>query len=933
MPLPGNFILSAEIQRESLLNGPALMFMSVVLLIAFWVLFPRQPAFRDPSNLSAKDALSVAYLRVLVQSDPNNAPLRLSLVQVLTEAGLTEEAVQAIEPLKRAPQPGLAYEVGMAELKLSLQQLYRHPPQDAETVLRARIAELIPSLLHIAATDRELTQVVTLAEQFAEPSVLAETFEQLLVIRNETDERKSNWLVFAAKQRIAAAQPRLAARDLFKAFLLERSPKSKREMAKSGLRAYLQAGVDGEALKAAVRALDALDTENDDGKSGADAELLLLAASIAEPLADNEHALAWLKEAGALLPNDRALAERIVRLQVSMGLLDESLPYVERLLPVAAPGSKRQKLLAHIYDWTAHPDQALSLWLSFARVRGDSEAESRAFALARAKPDHRAMLQLLEAVMERRRLTHAEAEAYITAGLAVTQPAHVEQQLRRHAARFNNPPETLKALTEVLVLQGKPHAALAIPQGEPGTMSGRERLALAKLYEEAGEAQKSFELLSREPGPPDPADAEAYWLLLARVATQLGKDPHAEKAYEKLLELRPNDVNALENLQRLAVRHRDDKKSERLARYGWDRLKRIEDLQRLMLFSWKRKNWQELQQWLAAADELAATNPRLLEQASDYWYFRAISKITSGDRDAARDALRHILKLRGADPEITEAMIWLLLSDKKIDSVLLDAVVKPYRSQAGGQAPVSPPLMEALAAAEHVLGKPVQAAAWYLRTLETRPRDFLWTLVLADNMEWAGCPVNANHVRYSALKMLASHPSKASQASQGAEVRHYERLAEYFSGLRDSGEQAAGTDESKKRQSLVQRWGFAKAIDNARFFALNRLSERLSLPSWLEFADAIRAGDAKIIGAKLTAVSDYLHREAAAPVPEGLLPLSVEDVQRAGQWLAGEAAPMQGSLNKEPEVCRQTLSKINSLQQSPMPDKKPAAPDKKQESL
>jgi len=33
------------------------MFMSVVLLIAFWVLFPRQPAFRDPSNLSAKDAL------------------------------------------------------------------------------------------------------------------------------------------------------------------------------------------------------------------------------------------------------------------------------------------------------------------------------------------------------------------------------------------------------------------------------------------------------------------------------------------------------------------------------------------------------------------------------------------------------------------------------------------------------------------------------------------------------------------------------------------------------------------------------------------------------------------------------------------------------------------------------------------------------------
>jgi hypothetical protein len=234
--------------------------------------------------------------------------------------------------------------------------------------------------------------------------------------------------------------------------------------------------------------------------------------------------------------------------------------------------------------------------------------------------------------------------------------------------------------------------------------------------------------------------------------------------------------------------------------------------------------------------------------------------------------------------------------------------------------------MEALAAAEHVLGKPLQAAAWYLRTLETRPRNFLWTLVLADNMEWAGCPANANHVRYSALKMFAS------QHSQRAEVRHYERLAEYFAGTRDSGAQTGDADESKKRQSLAQRWGFAKVMDNARFFAVNRLRERLSLPGWLEFADAVSANDAKMIAAKLTAVSNYLHREAESPVPEGLLPLSVEDVERAGQWMAGEAAPVRSTLNDEPEVCRQTLSKIRTLQQSPVPDKTQAAPDKKQEN-
>ena len=216
---------------------------------------------------------------------------------------------------------------------------------------------------------------------------------------------------------------------------------------------------------------------------------------------------------------------------------------------------------------------------------------------------------------------------------------------------------------------------------------------------------------------PGPSYAEEYWLLLAKVATRLGKDAYASKAYEKVLVFRPNDVEILEHLQRLAARHRDDKKSEQLARYGWDRLKRVEDLQRLMRFSWKRENWRELDQWLALADEMSSFKPGAMAQAPDYWYFRAMRKMASGERDAARESLQEILRLRGPDPEVTEAMIWLLLSDKKIDQALLEAVVRPYRTQAASQSVVNPPLAEALAAAEQTLGKPVQAAAWYLRSL------------------------------------------------------------------------------------------------------------------------------------------------------------------------------------------------------------------------
>ncbi|MDE2367086.1 MAG: tetratricopeptide repeat protein, partial [Betaproteobacteria bacterium] len=586
-------------------------------------------------------------------------------------------------------------------------------------------------------------------------------------------------------------------------------------------------------------------------------------------------------------------------------------------------GSDRHRLIAHVYDWNNQPDEALPLWLSFARHKADHEAETRAFELSRAKPDNKALMQLVEAIMARRTLTVVEAEAYVKAGLSVAEPSHVEQQLRRHAERFRNPPATLKALADVLTLQGKPRAALAVYQEMPDAGSGRQRIDLARLYEEAGNPQKSFELLLQEFDSPGEAHGEEYWLLLAKVSTQLGQDAYAGRAYEKALTLRPNDVEILENLQRLAVRHRDDKKSERLAHYGWDRLQRVEDLQRLMRFSWKRQNWEELDRWLSLADEMQSGRPSAMAQAPDYWYFRSIRKMSGGQREDARDALRQILKLRGPDPEITEAMIWLLLSDKKIDYRLLDALVQPFRGQPGNQPAVSPPLTEALAAAEQMLGKPVQAAVWYLRSLATRPKDFLWTLTLADNMEWAGCLANANHTRLLALKLFAF------QGPHQGEVTYPPRLAEYFSGSKDALAQRGNGAEprkSQKWQSMREHWGFSKTLDNAGYFALQRQSDRLSSPAWEKFADAVRNKDQQVVAVQLRKLSDHLQRPDE-PLPPDVMPLSLDDVDRANRWLAGEAVPNGSDLHAEADICRQTLAKIRDLQRTPVADREqPAYP-------
>jgi polysaccharide biosynthesis protein PelB len=262
----------------------------------------------------------------------------------------------------------------------------------------------------------------------------------------------------------------------------------------------------------------------------------------------------------------------------------------------------------------------------------------------------------------------------------------------------------------------------------------------------------------------------------------------------------------------------------------------------------------------------------------------------------------------------------LLLSDKKVDNLSLEGLLQPYRNHSGNQSLVNPPLMEALAAAEQTLGKPAQAAEWYLRSLTTRPRDFLWTLTLADNMEWAGCPANANHVRFSALRMFAS------PRFNQAEVQYHERLAEYFLGSKDLRARPGDADELKKWQQMRERWGFTKPLDNARHFALKRQRERLQLPAWETFADAVRDNNMAVVSAQLAAISSHLQHQAGAPSTEPMLPLSIEDVDRADRWLAGEVAPGQSSLSDELDVCRQTLAKILESQGAFVPPQEQAKP-------
>jgi hypothetical protein len=86
----------------------------------------------------------------------------------------------------------------------------------------------------------------------------------------------------------------------------------------------------------------------------------------------------------------------------------------------------------------------------------------------------------------------------------------------------------------------------------------------------------------------------------------------------------------------------------------------------------------------------------------------------------------------------------------------------------------------------------------------------------------------------------------------------------------------------------------------------------------------VKNGENELIATQLALISRYLSSQPEISAPEEMLPLSIEDVDRANRWLGGKASPTQNSLEGEPDICRQTLAKIRELQSKPMPGKEPA---------
>lgn len=886
--------------RERLLNAPALVIMCAVVTLALFTLFPRQPAFRDPANLHARDQLSIAYMRVLVRSDPENVALRLSFVKVLTEAGLDVEASAALAIILQNPPAKFAFETGLAHVRLSLQRLYRGGLSEPEVrAVRSDVEQAFYRLLKLANDDAEQDSLLTLARAFGEPAVLAELHERLSADPRLIPERRAMQLGEAAKYRLASNSSLRAAQLWRAAWQVRRLEDLKQSDAELSLRSYLSAAQLGEGLSAAREFLKP-------AKEQPAPALLGLAADIAQQQGENESARRWLHQLREQQPDDVALSERLLRLELALNNLPGALELALNLRARADLSAEQRELLARTFDWNQQLDHALEQWLPLALAMPTAEREQRAFALSTGLNRDDAVVALVESAMRKRRLRSEEASAYLASGLRRYEPARLQLALDAYLGRQRDDRSVWLVRAQLASARADDAGAVLAWQRvqQLGGLNAAERMLLAREYWRTEQADAALSLLLAI-SKPDAQFAADYWRLLADVAWYLERDTLARSAYSQILaRYAPFDATAIARLFRLAQRNGQRSEIERWAQYGWQQTRDVRYFIALLIQAYRGNDMARLDALLSEANGLNAAESKAVNEQPDYWQYLAERAQAKGRRSEALSALDRLAQLRLHDANVVATVGWTRLAQTPLLKPGIFQLLSTEEFLANNNAE----LAELMAAMQQTLAQPAPALNWFERALTRRHGDFFWVLAMADDLEWLGCAANANQARLLALNNLAV---RQKLFDSGGDNR---RFSEQFYGSRDRYfVTAEDEDDLPLWQQVAQVWGLNETgLDNARFYALRWLSPRLNLSEWRDLAAYFVEKDQAALQAL---VRDIQVRLALSPrEPDADLPLSLNEVADTSVKLGKDEA-LRGP-RSEMLSCQRAVQQLQTYSES-----------------
>lgn len=703
-------------RREKFFNLPSLLVIGALVSLALFILFPRQAAFEDINYLENPDALSIAYLRVLVRADPDNAALRINLARMLRRTGQPEAALQALEPLLGQEDiPSLAMEEYLKLLKQNV-----HAATSDERRDEAR-RSLFTQAIKVPEQDYSFDRQMSLLGPLLDALRPTQSDHVLQMLQGQA-ERPRQKLALArqlATLREAQGSPDEAAEAL--EAQLPAAPKNQLgELVDEVLRLELASGNPSKALDTFRKYIA------DQEMTEAELEQGIRLSRFAGAPEDGRR---WLGRLAAQRPDDLGLQRELLAAQLADNRVDEALTTIRRLQRHRGELSRddRQRI-AQVLEWNNRPEEALPVWLELYRETNNALAFERARALAQALFDTQATETLLRLSEQRGQLSPEDYEALANARIrdGRTDDALVvlERGLKRHPDSERLQTRQLDLLINTRDFQG----AIDVLEARERLNDG-QHMELANLYWRTRRPEQAFDRLAFD--AEDPAiDAERRALRL-RLGTYLGRVDQIRGDYQALLANVGEALPVLqEQLLSLAVVFEDFDSASRLSTMRYDATGAPRYLAYKAEYQAALENWTALEAtldaWLAA-EPAAGQSPR-------YWMLRAIAHHQQEQIAAANQAYRRAYRLQPEDRDVLTGWAWLQMSDvDRFRDTLPHLLARLSREPDPENYPV-------LAYGYSSLGETWQARQWFLRGLPRRRGEPEWVWSTANILDQTGNP-------------------------------------------------------------------------------------------------------------------------------------------------------------------------------------------------
>jgi Tfp pilus assembly protein PilF len=836
--------------REKLVNVPGLFAMAIVLSMALFLLFPKKAVFTDPEYVSKPSALSIAYLNLLLKSDPSNAELRLSLVDQLRKTGQTDLALRTLSPLIDHAPAALAYRVADVHLSL-IAQLYFAKKIPDRIQFKSSLNKAFSKTIKQAKGLSELKQVFEKSRQWADPEVQLHIVEKMIPL-TPNRQQKVAWMIQASDLRLAQNNPKAAADWLAKAYNLSATYKKDPKLAYRLLSTLLATGKPNNALAKTPFFVKRYPENRN---------LLDLAISISKQAGRLDLAERWLMRAIQLVPTDVQYHQELLKLLLANGKLKAASKIADERLKLPRLSPKERVTIARLYEWTGQPVKAFKQWkwLLLHQKSPSQEVQQRAVKLAIGLDHYEDATRFYEKIERLHPLSLAEQKELIGLFIIQGQTQLAEASYLRYLKRKPNQREIWADLAGLQInLQEYTKAASTYEKMDKRFgLTTAEVLNLKNIYWLMDEPEKALAKLIQH-NHPDKKHRDEYWKARMDLAWYL-EDMEAASGVEKYivgLNLKtPVAESMIEQLMTMYAVTKNEKKAELMALQGWARFHKKVFAMNALQYAAASQDWKQVNQLTQRM--LMGEYASKVDNDPQFWLLRANAAREFKDWKQAKIDLQSAQGLAPKNLDIRASLIWLLIADyKENESTLRNALLENARLFGD-----KPFMWDVLAAGWSVLGQFDKAAYWYGLSLPKHQKDWAWLLDFAYALDQSGQKVRAWRVRRYILNLMETMPVKRAKNAPGRDWNtSYLSLVREFKG-RDWGWKAARklatydlaqVPLSKTMQqnwlSLFTEWSLADGNESQSYLMEQQARlYHIHLPDWQRLGLALQRHESGVI--------------------------------------------------------------------------------------